>query len=90
MQYTQSDYENAELIFLIEINWFGQYHRFSTKPVVFDGFEYAGSLSEITFEEQVDDMGIDPQANNASISLHFDGFEDEHWKDKERHCLIFS
>ena len=75
MQYTQTDYENAELVFLIEINWFGQYHRFSTKPVVFDGFEYGGSLSEITFEEQVDDMGIDPQSNSASISLHFDGYD---------------
>jgi len=74
MQYSQTDYENAELVFLLEIDWFGYIHRFSTKPIVFDGNEYGGSMSEITFEESTDDIGINPESNIASIALHFDGY----------------
>ena len=74
MQYSQTDYENAELVFLLEIEWFGYIHRFSTKPIVFDGNEYGGSMAEITFEESTDDIGINPESNIASIALHFDGY----------------
>ena len=73
MQYNQLDYENATLIFLLELHWLGQTHRFSTIPIVFDGYEYLGGLNEITFEESTDDIGIDTQANSAAIAVYFDG-----------------
>lgn len=73
MHYTQDDYDGAELIFLLDVNWSGVLHKFSTRPIVFDGVEYSGSLNEISFEETTDDIGFDPEKNSASIAVFFDG-----------------
>ena len=75
MQYNENDFDGSTIIFLLEIDWMGFFHRFSTIPIVFDGEEYTGSLNEIRFEQSTNEDAIDPQTNKASISCHFDGLD---------------
>jgi hypothetical protein len=44
MQYTQTDYNRAQVVFLLDVDWAGQQYGFSSFPISFDGREYAGNL----------------------------------------------
>lgn len=75
MQYTQQDYDRAQMVFLLDIDWNGQQYGFSSFPISFDGREYTGSLSEVTYTEQTDIVGLDVEANSFSCAVHFDGLD---------------
>ena len=75
MQYTQTDYDRAQMVFLLSLDWNGQIYGFSSLPVSFEGIEYGGSLSEVTFSEQTDIIGLDVQANSFSCAVYFDGLD---------------
>ena len=75
MQYTQKDYDRAQMVFLLDVDWNGQQYGFSSFPVSFDGREYGGSLSEVTYTEQTDIVGLDVEANSFSCAVYFDGLD---------------
>lgn len=73
MQYTQTDYNRAQIVFLLDVDWNGQQYGFSSYPISFDGREYAGNLSDVRYEEQTDIVGINLEANSFSCAVYFDG-----------------
>ena len=73
MQYTQTDYNRAQIVFLLDVDWAGQQYGFSSFPISFDGREYAGNLSDVRYEEQTDVVGINLEANSFSCAVYFDG-----------------
>ena len=73
MQYTQADYDRAQMVFLLDVDWNGQNYGFSSFPVSFEGVEYAGNLSDVRYSEQTDIIGIDVEANTFSCAVYFDG-----------------
>lgn len=73
MQYTQTDYDNAQIVFLLDVNWSGQQYGFSNYPISFGGREYAGNLSDVRYAEQTDIVGINLEANSFSCAVYFDG-----------------
>lgn len=75
MQYTQQDYDRAQMVFLLKVDWNGQIYGFSSFPVSFDGIDYIGSLSEVVYTEQTDIVGLDVEANSFSCAVYFDGLD---------------
>ena len=75
MQPTISDLSGSSPIFLLEIDFLGQMHRFSTIPISFDGNEYIGNLEDFQYEERSDLLGADIEANSFSCAVFFDGLD---------------
>ena len=81
MEPTISDLAGSEPIFVLEIDWNGQTHRFSTYPISFDGNEYIGNLEDFVYTEKSDLLGVDLEANSFSCAVYFDGLDMvEEWR----------
>ena len=96
MQYTQSEYDNSIIVFLLRVDFLGVEHRFSSIPISYEGRDYIGSLSNVDYIETTNLVGFSAETNSVSLSCYFDGLDllheyrkGKHSKDKRPQYLIF-
>jgi hypothetical protein len=75
MQYTQSEYDNSIIVFLLRVDFLGVEHRFSSIPISYEGRDYIGSLSNVDYIETTNLVGFSAETNSVSLSCYFDGLD---------------
>ena len=72
-----NDIQDAELCFLLDVDWLGKIYRFSTVPIDITDtntgelYRYNGGLGNPTIDQQTSFVGFDIDGNSISMELTF-------------------
>ena len=73
--FSESELVGSQPIFLLQIEFASQIHRFSSQPCEIIGllqtFQYEGGLDDFDLSESSNMLGVDVQANTLSTSVIF-------------------
>ena len=80
MQYGYNELAGGQPVFLLDVEFASRTFRFSTYPLTLndaagDPIAYTGGLQDVELEETTNMVGVDIEANTASISVVFDGVD---------------
>ncbi len=70
-RFTESELRNAEVLWLLELTFAGRVWRFSTELVDVEGYIYTGSLSNVSYDEEVTWASAEYDLPTAGVSVIF-------------------
>jgi len=84
-----NDLLNADIVFVLEIDWNGDVHRFSSVPIDVpsdDGtVSFIGRMNEPDISRQTKIVGFNPDGDSVAMEIIFDGLDlvEEYWKGRK-------
>jgi len=70
-RFTETELRNAEILWLLELTFAGRVWRFSTELVDIEGYVYTGSLSNVSYDEEVTWASAEYDLPTAGVSVIF-------------------
>jgi len=80
---------NAEIVFVLEIDWNGDVHRFSSFPVDVESddgsISYIGRMNEPEVKFQTKIVGFNPEGDSIPMEIIFEGVDlvEQYWKGRK-------
>lgn len=84
-----NDLLNAEIVFVLEIDWNGDVHRFSTLPIDVESddgsISYVGRMDEPSINRQTKIVGFNPDGDSVPMEIIFEGLDlvEEFWNGRK-------
>ncbi len=89
MNVNPSELLNADIVFVLEIDWNGDVHRFSSIPIVVpsdDGsISYVGRMNEPNIQNQTSIVGFNPDGDSVPIQIIFEYLDlvEQYWNGRK-------